>query len=50
MDKKELWDQRWRDAACSPRWWIDGPHELIRTNVERGWLPSGCSVLEIGCG
>jgi cyclopropane fatty-acyl-phospholipid synthase-like methyltransferase len=33
-----------------PSWWVDGPHSLIRRTVESGWLPPGCSILEIGCG
>jgi len=46
----EVWDQRWRNPSFSPIWWVDGPHDLIRTTVESGWLSPGCSVLEIGCG
>jgi SAM-dependent methyltransferase len=44
------WDRQWRDPSYRPAWWVDGPHVLIRTAVEDGWLPRGCSVLEIGCG
>jgi cyclopropane fatty-acyl-phospholipid synthase-like methyltransferase len=47
---KENWCRDWRDPAFSPAWWVDGPHKLIRVAVERGWLPPGCSILEIGCG
>src|SRR5580704_3533939 len=47
---KEEWCRRWSDAAYSPLWWVDGPHDLIRRTVESGWLPRGCSILEIGCG
>jgi heme-degrading monooxygenase HmoA len=46
----EVWDRRWRNPSFSPKWWLDGPHELIRTTVESGWLSPGCSILEIGCG
>jgi SAM-dependent methyltransferase len=44
------WDLRWSNPSILPIWWVDGPHYLIRTTVESGWLSTGCSVLEIGCG
>ena len=46
---RKTWEQRWRDPGFSPRWWVEGCHELISEAVERE-LPWGCSILEIGCG
>jgi SAM-dependent methyltransferase len=50
VSQAEVWDWNWSNPSFSPIWWVDGPHQLIRTTVESGWLSPGCSVLEIGCG
>jgi SAM-dependent methyltransferase len=47
---REDWESLWRSPDFSPPWREDGIHELIRTTVEAGFLPKGCTVLDIGCG
>ncbi len=47
---KEEWEFCWRSPDFLPIWRVDGLHELVRTTVEAGFLPKGCTVLDIGCG
>jgi SAM-dependent methyltransferase len=47
---QQFWDEVWKNPEFQPFWWVDGPQVLIRSTIENGWLATGCSVLEIGCG
>ncbi len=47
---KRLWEAEWRRDDFNPAWGGRGISPEIAAAVKRGWLASGASVLDVGCG
>ncbi len=48
--KQRVWDRQWSKLDFRPYWLGDTPRPFVISSFEKGWLASGMTVLEIGCG